>query len=305
MPSKQQALIATIAFHGIALALLFVLTIVSTPPRKPAGVAVNFGYIDDGSGDIDPEPMEVAPQELPDQAVAARRKTPQIKDNSDKPAPKVLTQENPDAPAVKKQTQEEIDAAKKLAEEREIKRLEELERQRIEKERLRLEEIERQRIAEEQRKQAEQQAQVNAIKGRMGKSFGGQTGNSGSQGEGVTGKAGNQGDPTGSVDASKRGTGGGTGTGISYSLEGRNVIGSLTKPEYNINDYGTVVVQITVNKEGAVTVATPGVKGSTTMDSRLLEAAKKAALTARFNRVTSPEAPTYQRGTITYHFKLL
>jgi TonB family protein len=83
------------------------------------------------------------------------------------------------------------------------------------------------------------------------------------------------------------------------------VIGSLTKPEYNINDYGTVVVQITVNKDGAVVTAVPGAKGSTTMDSRLLEAAKKAALTARFNKVTAPEAPVYQRGSITYHFKLL
>ncbi len=305
MPTKQQAIIATLTFHGIALVLLFVLNIVSDPPRKPAGVAVNFGYIDDGYGDTDPEPMEVAPQELPDQAQLAARNTPQIKDNSEKPAPKILTQEKPDAPAVKKQTQEEIEEARKLAEEREIKRLEELERQRIEKERKRLEEIERQRIEEEQRKKAEQQAQVDAIKGRMGKSFGGQTGNSGSQGEGVTGNAGNQGDPTGSVDATKRGPGGGTGTGISYSLDGRSVIGSLVKPEYNVNDYGTVVVQITVNKDGAVTVATPGVKGSTTMDSRLLEAAKKAALTARFNKITSPDAPTYQRGTITYHFKLL
>jgi len=46
----------------------------------------------------------------------------------------------------------------------------------------------------------------------------------------------------------------------------------------------------------------PGVKGSTTLDANLLAAAKRAALKAKFDK--KPDAPAYQKGTITYYFKL-
>jgi len=146
---------------------------------------------------------------------------------------------------------------------------------------------------------------VNAIKGRMGKSFGGAAINGGTGGEGNGKVMGNQGDPTGSVDSKNRGPGGGRGAGISFSLDGRNVIGGLAKPEYAVNDYGDVVVTITVNKDGEVINAVPGAKGTTTTNSTLWEAARKAALTAKFNKATSPDAPVQQKGTITYKFKLL
>jgi len=287
MPSKQQGLIATIAVHGLALALLFLLDIVAQVPEKPAGVTVNFGLIDEGIGETDPAPLEAARQVVPEAPVTESRVTPEVRDNADEPAPRVLTQQTEDALAVKKQNEERI------------------EQERLEKEKREREEAERKKLEEERILREKQQAQVNAMKDRQKRSFGGNTGNSGALGEGVTGNAGNQGDPTGSVDASRRGQGGGSGSGISYSLEGRNVIGTLAKPEYNINDYGVVVVQITVNKDGIVVNAISGAKGSTTMDSRLLEAARKAALTARFNKVTLPDAPAYQVGTIMYHFKLL
>ena len=129
--------------------------------------------------------------------------------------------------------------------------------------------------------------------------------NGGTGGEGNGKVMGNQGDPTGSVDSKNRGPGGGRGAGISFSLDGRNVIGGLAKPEYAVNDYGDVVVTITVNKDGEVINAVPGAKGTTTTNSTLWEAARKAALTAKFNKATSPDAPVQQKGTITYKFKLL
>jgi len=61
-------------------------------------------------------------------------------------------------------------------------------------------------------------------------------------------------------------------------------------------------VKITVDRNGKVIAAIPGAKGSTTMDSALLSAAKQAALSAKFDKKTS--APTKQTGTITYHFVL-
>jgi TonB family protein len=122
-----------------------------------------------------------------------------------------------------------------------------------------------------------------------------------SSSEGVAGGDGNQGDPNGAdTDNYTGGTGQGSG-GVGYSLAGRKPK-ALPKPVYTSNEQGIVVVKITVDRNGKVIAAIPGAKGSTTMDSALLNAAKNAALNTKFNQKTS--APSKQTGTITYHFVL-
>ena len=122
-----------------------------------------------------------------------------------------------------------------------------------------------------------------------------------SKSEGIAGGEGNQGSPDGDPNSNQY-TGNGTGNkGVGYSLSGRKPK-SLPKPAYTSNEQGIVVVIITVNREGKVIGAVPGAKGSTTMDSALLAAAKQAALTTKFDKKTS--APSKQTGTITYHFVL-
>ena len=138
----------------------------------------------------------------------------------------------------------------------------------------------------------------------MKKSFGGE-GNTNSTNEGVREGIGNQGVKTGAVESADRTMIHSSGNGISYSLEGRSVVGTLKRPQYPGQQSGKVVVSITVNKEGRVVSAIAGVRGSTTMDTKLLEAAKKAALVARFNKLTDPAAPISQKGTITYLFKIV
>ncbi len=88
----------------------------------------------------------------------------------------------------------------------------------------------------------------------------------------------------------------------SVRLAGRNVDGALPVPSYAVNDYGRVVVRIRVNREGKVVSAIPGDIGTTTTSARLRDAAKQAALKARFN--VAVDAPEIQEGTITYVFKL-
>ncbi len=116
--------------------------------------------------------------------------------------------------------------------------------------------------------------------------------------EGTGGQTGNQGSPEGSVDSDSYALGTG---GISFDLEGRGSV-SLPKPELNYQKQGIVVVEITVDRQGNVTNVNPGVKGSTTLDTYLLNAARSAALKSKFT--ARPDAPFHQKGYITYHFKL-
>ena len=79
-------------------------------------------------------------------------------------------------------------------------------------------------------------------------------------------------------------------------------MGNLPIPSYTVQNEGQVVVRIMVDQYGKVINAIPGAKGTTVQDATLWEAAKKAALEAKFN--VSSSAPAVQEGSITYIFKL-
>ncbi len=88
----------------------------------------------------------------------------------------------------------------------------------------------------------------------------------------------------------------------SARLQGRTLMGTLPEPDYTVNKAGKVVVKISVDQYGSVISATPGATGTTVQDKTLWEAARKAAMKAKFN--LSSSAPPVQEGTITYIFKL-
>jgi len=88
----------------------------------------------------------------------------------------------------------------------------------------------------------------------------------------------------------------------SARLAGRSLMGNLPEPEYAVNKSGKVLVRISVDQYGTVISATPGISGTTVQDKTLWEAAKKAALKAKFN--VSSASPVVQEGTITYIFRL-
>jgi len=123
-----------------------------------------------------------------------------------------------------------------------------------------------------------------------------------SSGEGETHGNGNQGREDGSPNSPNHsGEGIGNGKGISFNLAGRSSQ-SLPKPEYKYQEEGKVVVEVKVDKSGRVISAVAGVKGSTTLNENLLDAARKAALGAKFD--AKANAPEVQKGTITYIFLL-
>lgn len=120
---------------------------------------------------------------------------------------------------------------------------------------------------------------------------------SGNQGNGLT--PADRGKTTGSSDSKKTDGIAGMGDGVSFDLEGRGSI-HLPKPAYESMEQGKVVVTVWVNKQGKVTRALEGAKGTTITDLRLRNLAKDAALKAVFT--PDPNAPDVQKGTITYNF---
>lgn len=85
---------------------------------------------------------------------------------------------------------------------------------------------------------------------------------------------------------------------VSYSLDGRTAV-DLYVPAYQCQDGGTVVVGITVNRNGEVIDAS-ATRSSAGSESCITQMAVRAAKLSRFS--TSHSAPEKQRGTVTYKF---
>lgn len=88
---------------------------------------------------------------------------------------------------------------------------------------------------------------------------------------------------------------------LPFFLDGRTAI-YLPKPYYPGNNEATLIIKITVNKNGDVTKVDADASKSNTSYPELVEAAIKAAKQAKFN--VDNNAPEAQTGTITYRFVL-
>lgn len=117
--------------------------------------------------------------------------------------------------------------------------------------------------------------------------------------EGITGQPGDQGNPNGLAGVRQYEGNGGRGNGLGYDLGGRGAK-SLHRPNDDFSEEGIVVVDIWVNKKGAVTRAEISNKGTTTINTTLRNEAKRSALRSTF--AADSNAPEEQHGTITYTF---
>jgi colicin import membrane protein len=304
----KEGIILAVLLHII---LLFILLhfgfFTPLPLPEEQGVLIDFGTSDAGKGITEPAPAEVeAKEEIP--TVPAVKKPVPVK-KSAAPQEKIVTQDFEKTAAIEAQRkQDEIKRQKqKIEDNRKRDSLQHINEERIAEQR-RLAEIQRQ----DSLREAAKQASINQINSRAKNAFGvsGKGTDPNSSGQGTSYKPGNQGSPDGVAGGGKgdgtgtgdgSGTGNGRGTGISFSLSGRSAL-SLPKPSYPGNNEGIVVVEVNVDKYGTVTKANVGVKGSTSLDAGLLEAARKAALSTKFNQ--NLDAPAFQTGTITYHFVL-
>lgn len=97
------------------------------------------------------------------------------------------------------------------------------------------------------------------------------------------------------------GKGGDSGNGKGWGLNGRNLVGGQEMKQ-DCNESGTVVVEVTVDRTGKVIKADAGKKGTTNPAQCLLDAAKKTALSYRWN--ADENAPERQIGWILINFKV-
>lgn len=117
-------------------------------------------------------------------------------------------------------------------------------------------------------------------------------------GNGNANENGNAGSPNGT----RPGTSSGKGGGFDFSLVGRSLV-SHPLPVNVSQDEGTVVVRITVDRQGNIIQAVPGERGTTTTSPYLLGLAKKAAMGTKFTATNDASIPQ-QSGTMTIKFEL-
>ena len=282
---KKKSFTLTTLLLSALLLLLFYIGLTYLDPPIENGIAVNFGTMDFGSGEVQPkEKIRSEPQEVVSEPVQKVQEVqPQEETVEEAPVEKVLTSDNEESIKIKQQQE-----AKRKADEAAEKAKAEAER--IAKEK---------RDAEEKKRQ-EQEAKkknIDALIGGVAKSDGTATGS-----EGDDNKAGDKGQPDGDPYATSYygAPGSGSGTG-GYGLNGRS-LASQGKVQQDCNEEGRVVVRIVVGRNGQVIQATPGVKGTTNNAPCLLEPAKRTAMLHKWN--ADSNAPSEQIGFVVVNFKL-
>ncbi len=273
---RSRSALITVAIH-VALILILIFSFMRTqiPPFPEAngggGVLISIGTLAEASGDIQPMSENVSvspapvvskntPQEEEEYATQETEEAPVVKVNKDKKKETVVAKAEPKVTPVKPAEPKKADPNALYPGKNTSKS---------------------QGTGQGAGDQGE----------RNGDPFAKYTGKSG------TGTAGSGG---GSGNSDGPGSGSGApGTGISFSLAGRNLV---KKPSISDNsqETGKVVVDITVDKDGNVAYANPGVKGTTTSSTLLFKLAKDAALRAKFS--PSDNGADIQRGTITFVF---
>lgn len=274
----------TIVFHSIVIATLMLITLTTNPPMFPDvptdGIEVNFGDSETGLGDQEPGPASpsdevISSEEMQQQATATQTQSIAATDNQADINENVLTQVGGDADIAIAEKRKADEQAKQAL-------------------------IAQQKIEDENKRvAAEQQRKIDEINSRAGRAFGGRGTGNGSQG--IAGGTGNQGNPNGVANSPNYIGQGGNGKGVNYSLAGRKSV-DLPSPAKGIQAAGKVVVEILVDRDGHVIDARPGVRGSTTTNQQLYDAAQKAAMKTTFN--ISPNSAERQKGVLTYIFEL-
>ena len=274
---KKSAVLTTI----IAVLLLLLFSLVGLKYFDPPisyGMEVNFGTSNQGSGKVQPT------KAVASQPKQVQQSTPkQVPPPTEKSTAKVLTQKEASIPVVKKQpkTTPKKNTPKKTSPKKKVAQPK----------------VEptppappKPKVSDATKNILSNVLNAKKVEGEQQK------------GEGDDNTPGDKGKVEGNPYASSYyNTAGLGGNGKGYGLNGRNLQsnGAVTQ---ECNEEGTVVVRITVNQQGQVIAAEPGVKGSTNVHPCLLAPAKKTALLHKW--FPDSNAPNTQIGFVVINFKL-
>lgn len=276
-PHKKKSAVLTTVLGCLLLLLFFVLGLTYFDPPISYGMEVNFGTLAQGRGDIQPQkpiqksvPQEEQPQELPEKRETSppEVKTKEVQESvlTEKESPVVIPKDE-----AKKPIQEPISESKEPST-----------TPPVEKEVPKVSEATKSVVSNLLKRQPETSEE--------------------NQGEGDDIEQGDKGKIEGNpYSSSYYNTVGLGGEGKGYGLNGRN-LRSNGKVVQECNQEGTVVVRITVNNQGEVVQADPGVKGSTNTHPCLLEPARKTAFLHQW--FPDNNAPAEQIGFVVIQFKL-
>lgn len=276
-PHKKKSAGLTAVVAILLLLLFFMLGLTYYDPPISYGMEVNFGTLAQGSGEVQPTKSVQTIEQPVEKPVEVEEKvevTPP-KESTEESIKEVLTEK--ESTVVVPDKKEEVKLREAVEEEPEP-------------------EVEPEPLKEVPKvSEATKSVVSNLLKNKT--EDGEQT-----QGEGddlVQGDKGKlEGNPYSSSYYNNYGLGG---RGKGYGLNGRN-LQSNGKVVQDCNQEGTVVVRITVNNNGEVVQAEPGVKGSTNTHPCLLEPARKTALLHKW--FPDNNAPAEQIGFVVIQFKL-
>jgi hypothetical protein len=276
-PHKKKSAGLTALIAVLLLLLFFVLGLTYYDPPISYGMEVNFGTLAQGNGTVQPKkPVASKPTTVKNETVKEKvTPKPTPKEKIPEKIQPVLTEKESTVSLPKKEVPKEtIQPPTKTEEVKEetppVK--------------------EEPKVSEKTKSVVSNLLKNNDKKGEE------------TQGEGNDNVAGDKGKIEGNPYASSYYNNAGLGgIGKGYGLNGRN-LQSNGKVVQECNQEGTVVVRITVDKQGNVIAAEPGVKGSTNTHPCLLTPAKKTALLHKW--FPDIKAPEQQIGFVVIQFKL-
>ncbi len=296
---RRRGIIGTTLVHLLLIvALLFLALRTPLPLPGEEGVEVNFGYDDQGYGDIQsetPAPIsEPTPPPPQEQEPVYEEPEPEIVEEE------IITQDVEEAPVIEEEIiEEEPEKVEEEPEEIIEEKIEpEPEKEIIEEE---PEEkpvdstfiTETEEIIEEPVEEPKPVVNQRALYPGSSK-----TSTEGTN-QGIKPGTGDMGKPQGYKESDKYDGRGGKGNGPSYGLGGRGHL-LLDVPSEDFSEPGDVKVTIIVNRDGTVIDARIDYSGTNVLDQKQRQQAIDAALNSKFER--DPHAAERDRGWITYKF---
>jgi len=268
---RKKGWMVTLTAHAILLLLFIFFGLRYYEPKPEEGIAINFGDVSNAAGsNFQPAPSKPTP---PVENLSTPENT--MPDIPAEETP-VMTQNSIDAPAIENKPTETTSPAEET-----------------QPERTKPEEQESEKPVEEPQPSSQLQNLLDNLDKKPASS------------EGIGEGEGDQGAPDGDPQSQNYNGQGGGGKGDGNYMLGNRAALEKPKPDYPCEDEGRVVVGITVNKQGQVVTATPGIRvpngpASTTTSSCLYEKARRAAMKTTWQ--ADQDAPRLQSGYIIYSF---